>query len=192
MASHATQVSAWIGLATIQAPLAIGPQPAIERATRVAPLAAIRVLVDPVRHGAHDRRDSGPGPPPARARSRAAARCCDRAPGPRWHSRSARRARQAPPTTGACKLPLGPSLTRRGALAVFGRHDMRPGLLLSPFEVSSVARHATHARASSQCPPSFCLTLKPSSSGQRERGRPFPGAWLRSRTPAATPARDWN
>src|SRR5437763_4089292 len=55
MATDRTQVGAWIGFEAIQALLAIGAQPAIERAAGVAPLAAIRMLVDLVRQGADDR-----------------------------------------------------------------------------------------------------------------------------------------
>src|SRR5947208_1890103 len=55
MATDRTQVGAWIGFEAVQALLAIGAQPAIERATRVAPLAAIWMLVDLVGECADDR-----------------------------------------------------------------------------------------------------------------------------------------
>src|SRR5712691_4173945 len=53
MAADGTQVGAWVGLETVQALLAIGADPAVERAARVLPLAAVRVLVQLARQLAH-------------------------------------------------------------------------------------------------------------------------------------------
>ena len=45
MATDGAQVRAWVGLEAVQALLAVGADPAVERAARILTLAAIRVLV---------------------------------------------------------------------------------------------------------------------------------------------------
>src|SRR5205823_4202388 len=55
MTTDGTQVGAWIRFEAVQALLAIGAQPAIERAAGVVTLRPVGVLVGLVRQGAHDR-----------------------------------------------------------------------------------------------------------------------------------------
>src|SRR5438132_13885176 len=53
MAADSAQVSAWVGLEAVQALLAIGANPAVERAARILTLTAIGMLVQLARQLAH-------------------------------------------------------------------------------------------------------------------------------------------